>query len=186
MRPIPILTALALVSAPVFAQQATDAVPPEMTTDLSAPIADPGLRASQTAKAEGRSVEASNWMISAAHPLAVQAGADVLRAGGTAADAMVAAQAMLGLVEPQSSGLGGGGFLVYYDADLGEVFTLDGRETAPMDATPTLFQTEGEPMGFFEAVIGGLSVGVPGTPALMAGTHQRWGTMPWPDLLAPA
>jgi gamma-glutamyltranspeptidase/glutathione hydrolase len=186
MRPIPILTALALVSAPVFAQQATDGVPPEMTTDLSAPVADPGLRASQMAKAEGRSVEASNWMISAAHPLAVQAGADVLRAGGTAADAMVAAQAMLGLVEPQSSGLGGGGFLVYYDADLGEVFTLDGRETAPMDATPTLFQTEGEPMGFFEAVVGGLSVGVPGTPALMSGTHQRWGTMPWPDLLAPA
>lgn len=174
------------LAVPVFAQQAADAVPPEMTTDLSAPATDPGLRAAQQAKAAGDPVIAKSWMIAAAHPMAVQAGADVLRAGGTAADAMVAAQAMLGLVEPQSSGLGGGGFLLYYDARFKEVFTLDGRETAPMDATPTLFQENGAPLGFFDAVVGGLSVGTPGTPALMAGTHQRWGSMPWPDLLDPA
>ncbi|MGI3169145.1 gamma-glutamyltransferase [Pseudooceanicola sp. C21-150M6] len=179
--------ALCLTAAPLCAQQATDAVPPEMTTDLSAPIEDPALRASQEAKAEGLSVAATSWMISAAHPEAVRVGADVLRAGGTAADAMVAVQAVLGLVEPQSSGLGGGGFLLYYDATSGALTTLDGRETAPMAATPTLFQNaSGEPMGFFEAVVGGLSVGVPGTPALMAAAHAKWGTAAWDTLLAPA
>jgi len=172
---------------PATAQQATDAIPPEMTTDLSAPVSDPGLRAAQDAKQAGDPVVAQDWMISAAHPIAVKAGADVLRNGGTAADAMVAAQAMLGLVEPQSSGLGGGGFVLYFDAETGRLTSLDGRETAPREATPRLFQTDdGEPMGFFEAVIGGLSVGVPGTPALMEGVHQRWGRLPWPDLLAPA
>ncbi|WP_136636673.1 gamma-glutamyltransferase [Pseudooceanicola onchidii] len=172
--------------APLQAQQAADAIPPEMTTDLSAPVTDPGLRASQLLKSAGRPAKAGQWMISAAHPMAVQAGADVLREGGSAADAMVAAQAMLGLVEPQSSGLGGGGFLVFYDAELGEVFTLDGRETAPLDATPTLFQVDGAPMGFFDAVVGGLSVGVPGTPALMEATHERWGRKPWARLFTPA
>ncbi len=174
-------------SLPGIAQQATDAIPPEMTTDLAAPIDDPALRAAQEAKRSGAPVRAEHWMIAAAHPMAVAAGADVLRAGGTAADAMVAAQAMLGLVEPQSSGLGGGGFLVYFDAESGMLTTLDGRETAPAEATPRLFQKDdGTPMGFFDAVIGGLSVGVPGTPALMDAAHQRWGRSAWPDLLAPA
>ncbi|WP_375174542.1 gamma-glutamyltransferase [Pseudooceanicola sp.] len=186
MKFILILTALLGLASPAIAQQAADAIPPEMTTDLSAPVTDPGLRAAQLLKSAGRPMQSNRWMIAAAHPMAVQAGADVLREGGTAADAMVAAQAMLGLVEPQSSGLGGGGFLVYYDAELGEVFTLDGRETAPLDATPTLFQAEGKPMGFFEAVVGGLSVGVPGTPALMEATHQRWGSKPWSRLFTPA
>ncbi len=113
-------------SLPGIAQQATDAIPPEMTTDLAAPIDDPALRAAQEAKRSGAPVRAEHWMIAAAHPMAVAAGADVLRAGGTAADAMVAAQAMLGLVEPQSSGLGGGGFLVYFDAESGMLTTLDG------------------------------------------------------------
>lgn len=180
------LLAAVLMTGSAVAQQATDAIAPEMVTDLSAPVADPGLRASQLLKSVGRPARAGHWMISAAHPLAVKAGADVLREGGTAADAMVAVQAMLGLVEPQSSGLGGGGFLVFYDAELGEVVTLDGRETAPLDATPTLFQVEGAPMGFFDAVVGGLSVGVPGTPALMEAAHQRWGRKPWARLLSPA
>ena len=114
-------------------------------------------------------------MVAAANPLAVEAGADVLRAGGSAADAMIAVQAVLGLVEPQSSGLGGGAFLVWYDAASGEITTLDGRETAPMAATPTLFQDEtGAPLGFFDAVIGGLSVGTPGTPMLLEEAHRRW------------
>lgn len=175
-----------LLAGPATAQQAADAVPPELTTDLSAPVADPGLRASQLLKSVGRPAKAAHWMISAAHPMAVQAGADVLREGGTAADAMVAAQAMLGLVEPQSSGLGGGGFLVYYDAATGALTTLDGRETAPLAASPTLFQVDGQPMGFFDAVVGGLSVGVPGTPALMEAAHQRWGQKPWARLFTPA
>lgn len=181
------LAVLALMlPLPATAQQATDTIAPELTTDLSAPATDPRLHDAQQAKRDGFPTVSENWMISAAHPLAVSAGADVLRAGGSAADAMVAAQAMLGLVEPQSSGLGGGGFLVYYDADTGILSTLDGRETAPAGITPTVFQTDGQPMGFFDAVVGGLSVGVPGTPALMAGAHQRWGRLPWPDLLAPA
>ena len=181
-----ILAAAVGLAFPATAQQATDDIPPEMTTDLSVAVSDPGLRAAQLFKSTGRAMRSGKWMISAAHPLAVKAGADVLREGGTAADAMVAAQAMLGLVEPQSSGLGGGGFLVFYDAELGEVFTLDGRETAPLDATPTLFQMDGAPMGFFDAVVGGLSVGVPGTPALMEAAHERWGGKPWSRLFTPA
>jgi len=140
-----------------------------------------------TAKLQGVPVQAQKWMISAANPLAVQAGADVLAKGGTAADAMVAVQAVLGLVEPQSSGLGGGAFLVWYDAKSGQVTTLDGRETAPLAATPRLFQdAAGKPLAFFDAVVGGLSVGVPATPLLMHEAHNRWGATPWPELLAPA
>lgn len=186
MKLILLLSAFFGFAGAAVAQQAADAIPPEMTTDLSAPVTEPGLRAAQLLKSAGRPMRAENWMIAAAHPMAVKAGADVLREGGTAADAMVAAQAMLGLVEPQSSGLGGGGFLVYYDAEFGEVFTLDGRETAPLEATPQLFQIEGKPMGFFSAVVGGLSVGVPGTPALMEAAHQRWGSKPWSRLFTPA
>jgi len=92
---------------------------------------------------------------------------------------------MLGLVEPQSSGLGGGAFLVWYDAASGQLTTLDGRETAPLAATPTLFQDDdGEPLAFFDAVVGGLSVGTPGTPALLEEAHRRWGRSPWPSLFS--
>jgi len=126
-------------------------------------------------------------MVAAANPLAVEAGAEVLRAGGTAADAMVAVQAVLGLVEPQSSGIGGGAFLVWYDAATGQVTTLDGRETAPLAARPTLFQdAQGEPLKFFDAVVGGRSVGTPGTPALMAAAHARWGQADWAGLFGRA
>ena len=122
-------------------------------------------------------------MVSVANPLAAEAGARVLRAGGTAADAMVAVQAVLGLVEPQSSGLGGGAFLLWRDGTTGEITTLDGRETAPLAATPRLFQDEaGEPLQFYDAVVGGRSVGVPGTPALMEAAHERWGRADWAGL----
>ncbi len=162
-------TALAL-SAPAYAQQAADAIAPEAAS-------------AQAAKSAGTPVEAQNWMVAAANPLAVQAGARVLREGGSAADAMVAVQAVLGLVEPQSSGLGGGAFLVWYDASSGEVTTLDGRETAPLSATPRLFQdANGEPLQFFDAVVGGLSVGTPGTPALMEAAHKKWGKSDWSGL----
>ncbi len=122
-------------------------------------------------------------MVAAANPWAVQAGARVLSAGGTAADAMIAAQAVLGLVEPQSSGLGGGAFLVWYDGASGVITTLDARETAPLAATPRLFQDEnGEPLKFFDAVVGGLSVGTPGTPRLLEDAHRRWGRANWAGL----
>ncbi|QPO13880.1 gamma-glutamyltransferase [Thalassospira sp. A40-3] len=134
-----------------------------------------------------KAATASNWMISAANTLAVQAGANILRSGGNAIDAMVTIQTMLGLVEPQSSGLGGGAFLVYFDAATGKLTTLDGRETAPLNATPTLFQDEnGEPLNFYDAVVGGRSVGTPGTPALMKAAHEKWGQLPWKSLFDPA
>ena len=173
MRPIRYSLALSMLTIlPAHAQQAADAVAPEGAVDLSVTAAAP--------------VEAENWMVAAANPLAVEAGARVLRDGGTAADAMVAVQAVLGLVEPQSSGLGGGAFLVWYDAATGELTTLDGRETAPMDATPLLFQRDGETMDFYDAVIGGLSVGTPGTPMLMEVAHRKWGRANWADLFADA
>ncbi|MEO0930695.1 MAG: gamma-glutamyltransferase, partial [Pseudomonadota bacterium] len=173
---------------PGAAQQAADAVAPEEDTGISAfeNLGDAAQDA-LAAKTAGVPVTAEEWMVVAANPLAVEAGADVLANGGTAADAMVAVQAVLGLVEPQSSGLGGGAFLVWYDAASGEITTLDGRETAPLAATPTLFQDEnGERLGFFDAVVGGLSVGTPGTPKLMEDAHRRWGRANWGELLAPA
>lgn len=171
-----------------LAQQATDAVAPEAASGTETAPAGFGpltnaAQAALVAKAEGRSVQGRDWMVSAAHPLAVQAGADVLQAGGSAADAMIAVQAVLGLVEPQSSGLGGGAFLVWYDAASGDLTTLDARETAPLAATPTLFLTpEGQPMEFMDAVVGGRSVGTPGVPALLETAHRRWGRANWSGL----
>ena len=183
---IAIVSALACAFAfPTHAQVAADAVAPEADTALatSFPNISEAARTALAQKAAGAPVVAQDWMVAAANPLAVEAGAEVLRDGGTAADAMVAVQAVLGLVEPQSSGLGGGAFLVWYDAATGEVTTLDGRETAPMAATPTVFQDEsGEPLKFFDAVVGGLSVGVPGTPRLMEEAHRKWGRANWGGL----
>ncbi|HEX2257529.1 MAG TPA: gamma-glutamyltransferase [Afifellaceae bacterium] len=170
------LSALLQCAAPAAAQQATDLIAPE-----------PGAEAIRSTEPSGGPVRAEEWMVAAAHPLAAEAGADVLRAGGSAADAAMAIQLVLGLVEPQSSGLGGGAFLLFWDAAAGRLTTLDGRETAPRAARPTLFLDEaGEPLDFFDAVIGGRSVGVPGTPMLLADMHRRWGRLPWPDLFAAA
>lgn len=185
--------ALLLGSAPAgLAQQATDAVAPEAATNIETRAGDLGplsaaARAALTAKAEGRPVAGRGWMVSAAHPLAAEAGAGVLAAGGSAADAMVAVQTVLGLVEPQSSGLGGGAFLVWHDGETGALTTLDARETAPLTATPTLFLTDnGQPMEFMEAVVGGRSVGTPGTPALLEDAHRRWGKANWSGLFGDA
>jgi gamma-glutamyltranspeptidase/glutathione hydrolase len=172
-------------AAPGFAQEAADAVAPETATKGQVQAMTDEVIAALEAKLDGVPVTSQNWMVAAANPLAVEAGARVLRAGGSAADAMVAVQVVLGLVEPQSSGLGGGAFLVWYDAATGQMTTLDGRETAPLAATPTLFQDEnGEPLKFFDAVVGGLSVGTPGTPALLEEAHRRWGRSSWPGLFA--
>lgn len=186
MRLATLLCSIMLLTAPVLAQQASDRITPE-GGGAGRVVTSDRVAAALQAKADTRPVEAREWMVVAAHPLAVDAGADVLAAGGSAADAMVAVQAVLGLVEPQSSGLGGGAFLVWHDGATGAITTLDGRETAPLEATPRLFQdAEGEPLKFFDAVVGGRSVGTPGTPALMAAAHARWGRADWGDLLAPA
>ena len=124
-------------------------------------------------------------MVAAANPLAAKAGKDILAAGGSAIDALIAVQLVLNLVEPQSSGLGGGAFLVHFDGK--EMATLDGRETAPAAAIPERFLwADGKPAEFYAAVIGGRSVGVPGTPRLLEAAHKKWGKLPWAQLFEPA
>ncbi|MBA4000708.1 gamma-glutamyltransferase family protein [Brevundimonas sp.] len=125
-------------------------------------------------------------IVSAANPLAAEAGMAVLRRGGSAVDAAVAVQAVLGLVEPQSSGLGGGAFLMHYDAATGAVTAFDGRETAPSAATPELFFEDGEPLGFREAVLSGRSTGAPGAVAMLAMAHERHGRLDWSGLFGDA
>jgi gamma-glutamyltranspeptidase/glutathione hydrolase len=125
-------------------------------------------------------------MVAAGHPLAAQAGLAMLDRGGSAIDAMIATQLVLTLVEPQSSGLGGGAFLLYFDASHKRVHAIDARETAPAGATESLFLRGGQPMPFREAVVGGRSVGVPGTPRLLEVAHARYGRLPWKALFAPA
>lgn len=121
--------------------------------------------------------------VAAAHPIAVEAGLEVLRAGGGAADAAVAVQAALGLVEPQSSGLGGGAFLLYYDAQTGAVTAFDGRETAPAGATPGMFlDDKGTPLAYADAVTSGRSTGVPGAVAMLGVVHSQHGRLPWKSL----
>ncbi len=131
-------------------------------------------------------VAATRFMVAAANPLAAQAGFDVLKAGGNAVDAMVAVQFMLNLVEPQSSGIGGGAFLLYWDAGARRLYSFDGRETAPEAATPDYFlEPDGTPMAFSEARMGGRSVGVPGTLRLLDDVHARFGSRDWAELIAP-
>lgn len=154
---------------------------------LEAPQAGAPLPEATTALTERVSVTAREFMVASAHPLASRAGYAVLAAGGTAADAAVAVQAMLGLVEPQSSGLGGGGFALHWDAALGELTSYDARETAPLAAGPDYWlDGDGRPLPFWRAVAGGRSVGVPGTPKLLKVLHEKYGRLPWGDLLQPA
>jgi gamma-glutamyltranspeptidase / glutathione hydrolase len=132
-------------------------------------------------------VYAERQMVVAANPWATAAGLEILRAGGSAVDAAIAVQMVLNLVEPQSSGIGGGGFLLNFDAATDRVTAYDGRETAPATATPSLFLTaEGEPMAFFDAVVGGRSVGVPGVLRMLEAAHRDHGRLPWPRLFEPA
>jgi gamma-glutamyltranspeptidase/glutathione hydrolase len=125
-------------------------------------------------------------VIVASHKLATDAGLEMLRKGGSAVDAAVAAQAVMGLVEPQSSGLGGGTFLVLWNAKTRRVETYDGREIAPASATPGMFMKDGKPMPYPEAVLGGRSVGVPGTIAVLALAHKEHGRLSWSTLFDPA
>jgi len=123
--------------------------------------------------------------VAAAHPLAAQAGLQMLRAGGTAIDAAIAAQMVLTLVEPQSSGIGGGAFLLHHDGR--RIKAYDGRETAPAAARPDLFMdSTGKPLPFMEAVVGGRAVGTPGAVMMLAQAHREHGRLPWGTLLGPA
>ncbi|MEO0388463.1 MAG: gamma-glutamyltransferase, partial [Pseudomonadota bacterium] len=131
-------------------------------------------------------VRAETTMVAAANPLAAEAGQAVLAAGGSAADAAVAIQLMLNLVEPQSSGIGGGAFALYWDASEARLTTFDARETAPLGADEGYWLgPDGEPVGFWDAVIGGRSVGVPGTLKLLEVLHQAHGRTPWAELFQP-
>ncbi|SEH24486.1 gamma-glutamyltransferase [Rhizobium sp. NFR12] len=153
------------------AQQASDTTAPEKASAVTS----------------AKRVETKRYMVAAANPLAAEAGRAVIEKGGSAADALVAVQTVLGLVEPQSSGLGGGAFLVYYDAASQKLTTFDGRETAPMEATPKLFlDDQGQPLKFMAAVVGGRSVGTPGTVRLLETVHRKYGKANWAGLFTAA
>ena len=129
---------------------------------------------------------AKSQMVSAANPYAVEAGLEILRAGGSAGDAAVAVQLVLNLVEPQSSGIGGGAFVLHWNADRKELKAYDGRETAPMASKPDRFLVEGEPRALEDAIYGGLSIGVPGTLRALEILHKQQGKLPWVRLFQPA
>ena len=160
---------LGLVWCSVAASAELDVVQPEMATGLQ------------------RNTEVVNqrWAVAAAHPLATQAGFEILQAGGSAVDAAVAVQMVLGLVEPQSSGLGGGAFLLHSQGTRVQAF--DGRERAPAAASEDLLLNAlGQPMPFYQAVVGGRAVGTPGVLQMLAMAHQQHGRLPWARLFEPA
>ena len=166
-----LLLALLLLAAPALAQAPAPAPAPEPATGRTEQHASIGRQD----------------MVAAANPLAAAAGRDVLRRGGSAIDAAIATQLVLNLVEPQSSGIGGGAFIVYWSAAERRVFTIDGRETAPEAARPDRFlDADGKPLAFYTAVVGGRSVGVPGVLRALELAHRRWGKLPWAVLFAPA
>ena len=154
-----------------LAQQSSDEIAPEYFS---------GITKKQLAKSK-------SWMVSTANPHASRAGQEILEAGGNAVDAMVTIQLVLGLVEPQSSGLGGGAFLVFWDTKNSQLTTFDGRETAPGIVDENLFLgQDGKAMKFFDAVVGGRSVGTPGTLKLLEDVHKKYGELRWPRLFEPA
>jgi gamma-glutamyltranspeptidase/glutathione hydrolase len=145
-----------------------------------APEPASGYRAKQA-------IVARHFMVAAAHPLAVETGYAILRRGGSAIDAAVAMQMVLNLVEPQSSGLGGGAFILHYSAADAQLSAFDGRETAPAAAQPDRFiGADGTPLGFLDAVVGGKSVGTPGVLRALELAHAKYGKLPWADLFQPA
>ncbi|MEM8838672.1 MAG: gamma-glutamyltransferase [Pseudomonadota bacterium] len=169
-----LLVALLVQTNFAFAQQAADAVQPEDQVGA-------------VDRSSASPVIGKDWMVSTANPHASEAGAAVLRNGGNAIDAMVAVQTTLGLTEPQSSGLGGGAFLMYWDNSAKRLVNFDARETAPLDVKPTHFLNEdGKPLRFFDAVVSGMSVGVPGMPKLLWEVHQKYGKSEWAPLLSHA
>ena len=141
--------------------------------------ADPSIVSKTKATAPG--------MVAAANPYAVDAGLDILRKGGSAVDAAIAVQTVLGLVEPQSSGLGGGAFMIVYDNKTGKVWFYDGRETAPAGATPDMFidPETGEPRRYFDRLTSGRATGVPSAMVMLSKAHDDYGTLKWAESFAP-
>lgn len=126
-------------------------------------------------------------MVAAANPLAAEAGLEMLRAGGSAVDAAIAVQMVLGLVEPESSGIGGGAFLLVHDAKTKKTTSFDGREVAPASARPDMFLApDGKPRTKAQAIPGGLSVGIPGVVGMLEMAHKKYGKLPWAKLFEPA
>jgi len=155
--------------------------------------APPALPADEDRNPEGSSgyaakplVRAERFMVASANPLASEAGYDMLRQGGSAIDAAIATQLVLNLTEPQSSGIGGGAFIVYYDSAKQQLKVYDGRETAPSAAQPARFMHDGRPLSYGAAVNSGLSVGVPGVLRAMELAHRQQGNLPWSELFQPA
>ncbi len=147
-----------------------------------AELAQPELSSGSTAKSGWAT---HSYAVAAANPLATRAGQDILQAGGSAVDAAIAVQMVLALVEPQSSGIGGGAFLIHHDGRTTQAY--DGRETAPALARPDLFlDAAGKPLPFMAAVVGGRSVGVPGVLRMLFLAHQEHGKLPWKALFQPA
>lgn len=139
------------------------------------------------AQAKAPAAPPDTHMVATANPHATEAGLEILRAGGSATDAAIAIQLVLTLVEPQSSGIGGGAFMLHYDTAAGETLAYDGRETAPADVDETLFlKTDGTPEDKGDMMPGGRSVGVPGVIAMMGLAHERHGKLPWARLFDPA
>jgi gamma-glutamyltranspeptidase / glutathione hydrolase len=139
------------------------------------------------APAAGGQTLARHHLIAAANPLAAEAGLAMLRKGGSAVDAAIAAQMVLTLVEPESSGIGGGAFMLLWDPAKQKVTSFDGRETAPASARPGMFLDKtGKPLGHMDAIPGGLSVGGPGVVAMLELAHKKYGKLPWSQLFAPA
>jgi gamma-glutamyltranspeptidase/glutathione hydrolase len=135
-----------------------------------------------TGIAKKRVAIAEEFMVSAANPYAANAGKRIIEKGGSAIDAAIAVQAMLTLVEPQSSGIGGGGFIMYWDNTAKQLYTFDGRETAPQNINSQVFFKDGKAMSWREAVVGGKSVGVPGILKALEDAHARFGNLPWKGL----
>ncbi|MEL6687040.1 MAG: gamma-glutamyltransferase family protein [Pseudomonadota bacterium] len=164
LRSVLLLSSL-LMGGSLSACQSPDTTYEDETADVAMPASGPG-------------------MVAAANPYAVEAGAEILRGGGSAVDAAVAVQAVLGLVEPQSSGLGGGAFLVLHDPETQKTWTYDGRETAPAAATSALFLDEnGDPVRYFDGIASGRSTGAPGAMAMLGMAHADYGKLAWADTL---
>lgn len=167
--------ALLLAAAPAW---------PQSQSQPEAPSREPGSGQGWLSR---DAAHAQRFMVAAANPLAVDAGVEVLRAGGGAVDAAIAVQMVLGLVEPQSSGLGGGAFLLHWSQRERRLRSYDGRETAPAAARPDRFLgADGRPQGFVEAVASGRSVGVPGVLRMLELAHRRHGRLAWARLFEPA
>jgi gamma-glutamyltranspeptidase/glutathione hydrolase len=163
-----VLAFLALFAGSAYAAEAQS---PEPATGITSP----------------KGATTNSYMVVAANPLAADAGAAIIKQGGNAIDAAIAVQLVLNMVEPQSSGIGGGAFLVYWDAKAKRLTTFDGRESAPATATPKRFlNPDGSPMEHMAALVGGRSVGVPGVLSMLELAHREHGKLPWPRVFAPA